>query len=70
MISKCEYEFITNQGLKANIEIQESARKDGEFMSIDDMKIRAKVGKSVVEILTNAGCLDGMSQSNQMSLFA
>lgn len=49
--------------------IQE-ARKDGEFMSIDDLKIRSKIGKSVIEILTNSGCLDGMSQSNQMSLFA
>ena len=47
----------------------ETARKDGKFMSIDDMQIRSKVGKSVVELLTNAGCLEGMSQSNQMSLF-
>ena len=48
----------------------QDARKDGEFMSIDDLKIRSKVGKSTIEMLTNAGCLDGMSQSNQMSLFA
>ncbi len=45
------------------------ARKDGKFMSIDDLKIRSKAGKSVIEMLTNAGCLEGMSQSNQMSLF-
>ena len=45
------------------------ARKDGEFMSIDDLKIRAKVGSSGIEQLRNAGCLKGMSQSNQMSLF-
>ena len=45
------------------------ARKDGRFMSIDDLKIRSKAGKSVIEMLTNAGCLEGMSQSNQMSLF-
>ena len=48
----------------------QDARKDGEFMSIDDLKIRSKVGKSTIEMLTNAGCLDGMSQSNQISLFA
>ena len=47
----------------------EEARKDGEFMSISDMKIRAKLGKSGIEMLQNAGCLEGMSQSNQMSLF-
>ncbi len=45
------------------------ARKDGEFMSIDDLKIRAKVGSSGIEQLRNAGCLKGMSQSNQISLF-
>ena len=60
---------IPGLGTVAAQGIQE-ARKDGEFMSIDDMKIRSKVGKSVVEMLTNAGCLKGMSQSNQMSLFA
>ena len=47
----------------------EDARKDGSFMSIDDLKIRAKIGVSVVELLKKYGCLDGMSQSNQMSLF-
>ena len=45
------------------------ARKEGEFMSIDDLKIRAKLGTSGIELLRNAGCLEGMSQSNQMSLF-
>ncbi len=47
----------------------EEARKNGEFMSMDDLKIRAKVGKTAIEMLQSAGCLDGMSQSNQMSLF-
>ena len=48
----------------------EEARKDGEFMSIDDLKIRAKIGKTTIEMLEKVGCLKGMSQSNQMSLFA
>ena len=46
-----------------------NARKDEKFMSIDDMKIRAKIGDSVTELLKQFGCLDGMSQSNQLSLF-
>ena len=45
------------------------AKKEGKFMSIDDMKIRSKIGKSVIELLDRVGCLKGMSQSNQMSLF-
>ena len=47
----------------------EEARKDGEFMSISDLKLRAKIGKSAIELLQKAGCLEGMSESNQMSLF-
>ena len=47
----------------------DDAKKDGKFMSIDDMKIRSKIGKSVIELLDRVGCLKGMSESNQMSLF-
>ncbi len=45
------------------------ARKDGIFMSIDDLRIRAKVGTAVVDLLKKFGCLDGMPESNQISLF-
>ena len=47
----------------------ERARQEGEFDSIDELKIRAKLGKSGIELLRNAGCLKGMTESNQMSLF-
>ena len=47
----------------------EEAKKEGKFMSIDDMRIKSRIGKTVVELLNKAGCLKGMSQSNQMSLF-
>ena len=59
---------IPGLGTVAALGIEE-AKKDGKFMSIDDIKIRSKIGKSVAEMLENAGCLKGMSQSNQMSLF-
>jgi len=45
------------------------ARKDGEFLSIDELRIRAKISKAVVEILQQNGCLEGMPESNQLSLF-
>ena len=45
------------------------AKKEGKFMSIDDLQIKSKVGKSVIELLEKAGCLVGMSKSNQISLF-
>ena len=45
------------------------ARKDGKFMSINDLKIRAKIGDKAIDVLKETGCLEGMSQSNQLSIF-
>ena len=45
------------------------AAKEGKFMCIDDLQYKAKIGKSTTEMLSKFGCLDGMSQSNQLSLF-
>ena len=67
--------FIEEQAQKRDLDINTvatfigEARKDGKFMSIDDLKIRAKIGASGAELLKQFGCLDGMSQSNQLSLF-
>ncbi len=41
----------------------------GKFMSIDDFQIKSKAGKAVIEMLTKFGCFNGMSKSNQISLF-
>ena len=49
--------------------IYQAAQKEGKFMCIDDLQIKAKIGKSMVDLLGKFGCLDGMSQSNQISLF-
>ena len=45
------------------------ARKQGEFISKEDLRIRSKVSKTVIETLSNHGCLEGMSETNQLSLF-
>ena len=47
----------------------EEAKKDGTFMSVDDLRIRSKIGSSVIELLDKFGCLKGMPKSNQLSLF-
>ena len=47
----------------------DAAKADGEFMCIDELQQRGKVGKTVIELLKSFGCLDGMSQSSQLSLF-
>ncbi len=61
---------IPGLGTVAAQSIQASREKDGEFMSVEELKIRAGIGKSTIDILQNAGCLKGMTLSNQMSLFS
>ncbi len=45
------------------------ARKNGDFLSVDDLRVRAKISKSVIEILQNQGCFKGLPESNQLSFF-
>ena len=45
------------------------AAKEEEFMSIDEIRIRAKLGDSTIDLLREFGVLDGMQESNQISLF-
>ena len=45
------------------------ARKDGEFLSKEDFQKRGRVSKTVVEYLDNLGCMEGMPEANQLSLF-
>ncbi|PSL51226.1 DNA polymerase III catalytic subunit PolC type [Salsuginibacillus halophilus] len=45
------------------------ARKDGEFLSKEDLQQRSKVTKTVLELLDTSGCLEGLPDSNQLSLF-
>lgn len=45
------------------------ARADGEFVSVEDLKQRAKLTKTVIETLGENGCLRGLSETSQISLF-
>ena len=45
-------------------------REIARFISIQDMIERTKVTKTVIEALRNHGCLEGLPQSNQLSLFS
>ena len=42
---------------------------DMGYSIIDDFQIKSKAGKAVIEMLTKFGCFEGMSKSNQISLF-
>ncbi len=43
--------------------------KKGEYLSIEDMQIKTKVTKAVIETLASVGVLQGLPESSQMSLF-
>ena len=45
------------------------ARSKGKYLSIEDLRARSKVSKSVIETLAGAGVLAGLPESSQMTLF-
>ena len=45
------------------------ARADGEFLSKEDLRERSRISKTVLEHLDAHGCLEGMEEKNQLSLF-
>ena len=45
------------------------SRKEGAFTSVADLKKRTVVSKTNVELLREHGCLEGISESDQMELF-
>src|SRR5690625_958374 len=46
-----------------------NARKQGEFLSKEDLRERSKISKTVLDYLDRHGCLEGMAEENQLSLF-
>ncbi len=45
------------------------ARDKGEILSVDDLRVKAGLSKSVIEVLRSAHALDGLSETNQFSFF-
>lgn len=62
------FNAVDGIGTNAALNIVE-ARKDGEFLSKEDFHERSKVSKTVLEYLERHGCLEGMAEKNQLSLF-
>ena len=55
-------------GENAAVKIAEESKKN-EFLSIEDIRLRTKVSKTVIETLESHGCLDNLPKLNQLSLF-
>jgi len=45
------------------------ARLAKPFISIEDLSKRGKISKAIVETLKKSGCLEGLSENNQLSIF-
>jgi DNA polymerase-3 subunit alpha (Gram-positive type) len=45
------------------------AREDGDFLSVEDLKSRAKLSSAVIEEMQNMGMLTGFTATNQISIF-
>lgn len=63
--------FTALQGLgtAAANNIVEARKAAGVFISVEELKAKAGISKAVIEILDKHGCLKGLEQSSQMSLF-
>ena len=59
-----DYGGVAAEGIYKAVE-----EEHGKFISIDDFQIKSKAGKAVIDMLTKFGCFNGMSKSNQISLF-
>lgn len=62
--------LISINGLGASVAEQiVKARNDKPFTSVEDLKTRGKVGDTILKKLREVGGLDGLPESNQLSLF-
>ena len=59
---------IPGMGPIAAESIYKAAKKE-KFMSIDEIRMKAKVGDSIISLLREHKVLDGLPESNQISLF-
>jgi len=62
--------FISLPGLGESVAVTiAEAREEGEFLSVEDLKKRGKAGSAVVDMLRAHGALEGLTETNQLSMF-
>ena len=62
------FNAVPGLGTNAAFSIVE-ARKNGDFLSKEDLQQRSKVSKTIIEYLDGQGCLGDLPDQNQLSLF-
>ena len=67
---KIRMPFSALAGLGENAAANIVAARDEEpFFSVEDLQIRAKLTKSVVDVLRNSGALEGLDETDQLTFF-
>lgn len=62
------FRVVPNLGLSVAEAISEESKKE-EFLSIEDLIKRTRISNTCIEYLKGMGILEGLSESNQLSLF-
>ena len=62
------FSSVAGVGRNAAEDIAKAGR-DGPYVSVEDFRIRTKANSGVIRALTEAGCLEGLPETNQISLF-
>ena len=65
---RCPFTSLSGLGENAAIPIVE-ARRQGEFLSVEDLRRRAKLGSGAIEMLRVHGALENLSETSQVSMF-
>ena len=65
---RCPFTSLPGLGEAAAIPIVE-ARKDGPFLSVEDLQQRAHIGAGITDLLQAHGSLQGLSETSQISMF-
>ena len=65
---RCPFTSLPGLGEAAAIPIAE-ARKEGPFLSVEDLQQRAHIGAGITDLLQAHGSLQGLSETSQLSMF-
>ncbi len=63
------FNSLQGLGINAAISIVEGREAIGEFKTIEELKEKTSLGRSLIDLLKENGVLDGIPETNQLTLF-
>jgi DNA polymerase-3 subunit alpha (Gram-positive type) len=65
---RCPFSSMGGLGDAAAQSIYEACQS-GEILSVEDLRMKAEIGKGVIEIMRKNGVFDDVSETNQLDMF-